>query len=147
MHDAGELINFLAPYPDHVVEIMLECRSILLKMLSPIIELQFDATAAVCDGFSYLPNAKGVFVNTAAYSDHATLIFGYGAGLNDPEGRLKGGGKQVRHIRLKSSEDLNDPYVIGLIQQASATATRHADEVVPEVIVKIYEGAKRRPKS
>jgi hypothetical protein len=147
MSDTAQLEEFLAPYPDHVVKTMLEGRTVLLEMLSPVVELQFDATSAVCDGFSYLPSVRGSFVNFAAYANHVTLVFGYGVGLSDPEGRLNGNGNQVRHIRLKDAQDLQDPYIVGLIQQASDAAVRPQGEVVPDLIVKVYEGPKRRPKT
>jgi hypothetical protein len=145
MSGTAQLEEFLIPYPEHVVQTMLEARTILLKMLSPVSELWFDATTAVCDGFAYVPTVKGTFVNTAAYSDHVTLIFGYGAFLSDPEKRLKGEGKQVRNYRLKSSQDLQDPYIIDLIRQAAANAPRPDGKIEPTLVVKIYEGPKRRP--
>ena len=140
-----ELDVFLAPYPDHVVQTMLESRAILLEMLSPVVELQIDATSAVCDGFAYVPNMRAAFVNTAAFANHVTLVFGYGSSLIDRENRLRGEGNQVRHIRLKSAADLRDPYITDLISQASATAIKPEAEVIPELIIKVYQGKKRRP--
>jgi len=140
------LTEFLSPYPPAVHDDMLAARSILKEMIGPASELVYDATSAVCDGFAYTADVNGLFVNLAAYSDHVTLVFAYGAVLNDPENRLKGGGKQVRHIRLAGPEDLRDPYLTGLIQQADANAPPAKVEGPPRLVVKSYDGPKRRPK-
>jgi hypothetical protein len=141
-----ELISFLQPYPREVQELVLEGREFLLDLLSPVSEFHYDATSAVCSAFGFSSGVRDIFINLAAYSKHVTLVFGYGAALDDPEGWLKGEGVQVRHIRLtKGMETLRDPYVLGLISQAAAHAKRAPEPFVPERIIKIYEGKKRRP--
>ncbi len=140
-----ELIGFLACYPDDVRDLVLSGRELLLERYSPVKEMHFDATTAVCAGISYIPKQSGVFVNFAAYPKHVALVFLNGASLVDPEARLKGEGRQVRHLRLESLEMLRDPYVLELIDQASANAIRTVDAVEHEIIVKVYAGPKRRP--
>lgn len=114
-------------------------------MLSPVSEIFYDANSAVCAGFVYTDSVRDSFVNFAVYSDHVTLIFQWGVNLGDPEGRLKGGGNQVRHIRLVGMETLKDPYVVGLIEQASDQAKRPNGPIKPQTIVKVMKGIKRRP--
>ena len=99
-------------------------RALLLQRLAPVVELHYDATSAVCAGFSYTGDLRGNFVNLAAYSNHVTLVFAWGSKLGDPERRLKGEGKQVRHMRLADLEALRDPYVLDLVRQASDAAPR-----------------------
>ena len=140
-----ELVEFLQPYPPEVQRLTLEARKILLEMLSPVVELVYDATNAVCDGFAYTEKMRDSFVNLAVYSDHVTLVFQWGVRLEDPEKRLKGGGNQVRHLRLEGAETLRDPYVVGLIEQAANNAPRPSTEVEPKTLVKVYAGPKRRP--
>jgi hypothetical protein len=139
------LVSFLAPYPRPVRELFLAGRSLLLDRLAPVVELHYDATSAVCAGFAYTGDLKGAFVNLAAYADHVTLVFAWGAKLSDAEHRLKGEGKQVRHMRLADLEALRDPYVLDLVRQASDAAPRPAGEVRHAIVVKVYEGPKRRP--
>jgi len=140
------LEQFLQPYPDDVQRTMLEGNAILREMLQPVNEMVYDATSAVGAGFSYTGDLKGLFVNLAAYSKHVTLVFGRGKFLDDPLKRLKGEGSQVRHVRLASVEDLRDPYISGLIRQASEAAPRPVGPVIPTVVVKVYNGPKRRPR-
>src|SRR5579862_1866766 len=101
-----ELVEFLAPYPEDVRNLCLEGRMVLLEMLAPVTELFYDATTAVCAGFTYTHKPADNFVNLAVYSDHVTLVFAWGARLSDPEGRLKGSGNQVRHLRLSGVDTL-----------------------------------------
>jgi hypothetical protein len=144
--EPADLRLFLAPYPPGVQKLFLAGRAYLLRRLRPVVELHYDATSAVCAGFAYTGDIKGNFVNLAAYADHVTLVFAWGAKLTDREGRLRGGGKQVRHMRLVGIETLRDPYVVDLIEQAAAGAPKPEGNIRPHIVVKIYEGAKRRPK-
>jgi hypothetical protein len=43
----------------------------------------------------------------------------YGADLPDPEGLLEGGGKLLRHVKIRSLEDLEQPALRNLIEEAS----------------------------
>jgi len=142
-----DLVTFLAPYPPSVRDVFLEGRALLLRRLQPVVELHYDATSAVCAGFAYTGDLKGNFVGLAAYADHVTLIFPWGVKLRDREGRLRGEGKQVRHVRLAGVETLRDPYVLQLVDQAAANAPRPESKVRHAIVVKVYEGAKRRPKA
>ena len=144
--DTPELEEFLLPYPAEIQKLALEARLRLHEIAGPASDLIYDATTAVCAGLGYTDNPRDCFVNIAIYSDHVTLIFAWGVRLVDPESRLKGGGKQVRHIRLSGIETLHDPYVVGLIDQAAATAVRPAGAVKPIKNVKVYNGPKRRPR-
>ena len=142
-----ELVTFLAPYPPEVRKLFLDGRSFLLRRLRPVVELHYDATTAVGAGFSYTGHLKGLFVNFAAFADHVTLVFMWGVKLKDREGRLRGEGNQVRHMRLAGMETLRDPYVLELIDQASANAPRPEGKVKHAIVVKVYKGPKRRPKA
>lgn len=144
--DASALVAFLAPYPAEVQELALHGRAFLWDMLQPVCEIFWDATNAVCSGFTYTGRTTDNFVNLAVYSDHVTLIFPWGVRLLDPEARLKGEGKQVRHIRMKGMATLEEPYILDLIRQAQAFAPRPSEPVQPETIVRVMAGPKRRPR-
>ncbi len=45
----------------------------------------------------------------AAHARHATIGFYYGLELPDPDGLLKGVGKRIRHVELRSIEDVRRP--------------------------------------
>jgi hypothetical protein len=140
------LIEFLAPYPPEVQELALQGRKRLLELVGPASEIFWDATQAVCAGFTYTAKVSDNFVNLAVYPKHVTLIFPNGARQQDPEARLGGEGSRVRHIRLASIDTLSDPYVVDQIEQAKAIAPRPATPIDYVVHVKVMNGPKRRPK-
>jgi hypothetical protein len=142
-----DLVSFLAPYPPEVQRLFLAGRELLLRRLRPVVELHYDATSAVGAGFAYTGDLRGLFVNLAAFADHVTLVFAWGVKLRDREGRLRGGGNQVRHMRLADLRMLRDPYVLDLVDQAAANAPRPDGKVKHAIVVKVYEGPKRRPKA
>jgi len=139
------LVEFLAPYPPEVQALTLAARLRLHELVGPASDLFFDATSAVCSGFSYTGEARDNFINLAVYAKHVTLIFPWGVRLADPERRLKGEGNQVRNLRLRGLTTLDDPYVVDLIRQAAEAAPRPAIPIEPLVYVKVYNGPKRRP--
>ena len=59
------------------------------------------------------------FCYIAPQSKHINLSFMYGAELDDPDGLLEGTGKLLRHIKIRSVDDLKVHAVRGLIEQAS----------------------------
>lgn len=140
-----ELIEFLTPYPANVQQLALDARLRLHELVGPASDLFFDATSAVCSGFSYTGLPKDNFINLAVYSAHVTLIFPFGARLDDPQKMLKGDGSRVRNIRLKGLETLSDPYVVGLVRQCVDSAVKPDLPIEPLKYVKVYQGPKRRP--
>lgn len=59
------------------------------------------------------------FCYIAPQKDHVNLGFMYGADLSDPERLLQGSGKNLRHIKVRSLEDLNRPAIRKLLEEAS----------------------------
>jgi hypothetical protein len=141
-----ELARFLAPYPPEVRRTMRDGRAILKARFPLATEMIYDATSAVGVGFAYTGDLKGLFVNLAAFSGHVTLVFAWGVKLKDPQGLLRGEGKQVRHLRLAGPADLVRPDVVALLGQAEANAPRPATPRAPGLVVKVYAGPKRRPR-
>ena len=133
----------------------------MLRLFSPINEIFYDAYSAVCIAVTPTGKERDSFVNLAVYSDHVTLVFQYGTSLADPEKRLKGGGKQVRHIRLAGIETLRDPYMVRLMKEAEAHVGKNlvadprthaglkdrAPVEEPTQTVKVMNGPKRRPQA
>jgi hypothetical protein len=50
-------------------------------------------------------------------------------------------------MRLADLRMLRDPYVLDLVDQAAANAPRPDGKVKHAIVVKVYEGPKRRPKA
>ena len=59
------------------------------------------------------------FCYIAPQMNYVNLGFMYGADLADPEGLLEGSGKLLRHVKIRSLEDLEQPALRNLIEEAS----------------------------
>ena len=62
------------------------------------------------------------FCGVFAYAKHISLEFGDGANLPDAYGFLEGKGKQRRHIKLTTIDDLNTRQVAHYVQLAYAAS-------------------------
>ncbi len=140
-----KLIEFLAPYPPAVQAATLAARLRLIEIIGPSNEIFWDATQAVCSGFCFTHNTSDNFINLAVYPKHVTLIFPWGARLEDPEGRLRGDGSRVRNLRLTEPGMLEDPYFLRLIEDSIAMAKRPPAPLELIQIVKVMRGPKKRP--
>lgn len=63
--------------------------------------------------------AKDPFCFYMVGKNHVTFGFHYGTSLDDPEKLLEGTGKNLRHVKLRSVEDLGRPELKRLVQTAS----------------------------
>jgi hypothetical protein len=59
------------------------------------------------------------FCYIAIFKAHINLGFYYGAELDDRAGMLEGTGALMRHIKVKSPEQLDDPSLRTLVEEAS----------------------------
>ncbi|MEM9299087.1 MAG: DUF1801 domain-containing protein [Bacteroidota bacterium] len=100
-----------------LVELFISVRNLVLHLAPDCIELAYD-THALTSVFSHSPKLSEAFCHLPVYKSHLNLGFNKGALLNDPEQRLKGTGKLIRHIPVSSIEDVENTYVKSLIKQA-----------------------------
>ncbi|MBI1332437.1 MAG: hypothetical protein GC165_06125 [Armatimonadetes bacterium] len=146
MHpEPREYLEFIACYSPELQALHRAARQRLLDLLPSVIELMFDATQAVTTGFSFTEKSRDHFIHLPMYGKGINLGFNHGAKLHDPEGRLIGTGSQVRHLKLRDLAVLDDPYVLDLIEQSMALAPKPDGEVEPKTVIRVMEGAKRRP--
>lgn len=140
-----ELFEFMAPYAPHILELMLAVRERVLEVAPQATEILYDATYTVVFAYSYTHSHVQGFIHISVFAKHVNLGFNYGIDLDDPEGRLRGDGSQVRHVQIKSLEDADDPYYLNLIRDAEKKGIRPEEPLEPIQIVKVMKGAKRRP--
>lgn len=70
--------------------------------------------------------SNGPFCYYAIANKHVTFGFLLGTSLNDPKGLLEGTGKNLRHIKLRQIEDLDQPGLKTLIKEAVKLNARSA---------------------
>lgn len=141
-----QLATFLAKYTP---EIATATQAVLAKMrarLPGAVEMVYDNYAALVIGFGATERPREAVFSIAVYPDHVTLVFIWGVGLFDPGKLLRGGGNQVRHIRLASPETLDDPAVQALMTEAIARSARPFDDTQPGRMVIRMIAPKQRPR-
>jgi hypothetical protein len=105
-----ELIRFLKRFDPAIRELALDARELVLRVLGPSNESILDVYALALNyGFSERMKDQAVYI--AVYTKHINLGFYWGARMDDPEGVLECGGKQLRHIKIKSRADLGTPLI------------------------------------
>ena len=141
-----QLEAFLAKYTP---EIAAETEAVLAKMrarLPGAVEMVYDNYAALVIGFGAEDRPREAVFSIAVYPNHVTLVFIWGVGLFDPGNLLRGGGNQVRHIRLAGPETLDDPAVQALMTEAIARSARPFDDTQPRRMVIRAIAPKQRPR-
>jgi len=131
-----QLLQYLAPYHPHVSSLMLALREIVLEEAPLAIE-SIAKGYALAVGFSYTGKPmKDGFCHIVAYSAYVNLGFNRGALLPDPDGALLGKGNSIRHITIRSHDDLNRPlvrrYLQAAIEQVGGPPTQPAPKHSPK---------------
>ena len=150
-----QLTNFLKPYDPEIRSLALKLRALVLEEMTPCYENIYDAYSAVAIGYGTSDRLRDGIFHLAVYSKHVNLGFNEGATLDDPKGILQGNGNQIRHITIKSVEDIKRPELRNYIRRARKKALADAGklgEPLPKKpvgvvsTVKAIYAKKRRPK-
>ncbi len=122
----AELIKFLKPYDPAIQKLALDLRRIVIDEFAPCYENIYDAYSAVAIGYGSSERFSDGLCHIAVYTRGVNLGFNDGAFLEDPEGELLGSGKRIRHLSLKSQEDLTRPEIRLFLRRALARAREDA---------------------
>ena len=150
----AQLIKFLKPYDRAIRDLALGLREVVLEEMGPCFENIYDAYSAVAMGYGTSDRMNDGIFHIAVYSNHVNLGFNWGASLADPDEILEGEGKQIRHIRIRTPEDLRRPEIREYVRRAITTTyedARKLGEVMPPrpkrvvSVVKAIYAKKRRP--
>jgi hypothetical protein len=144
---SAALREFLAAYDPAVARLYLEARKVVLEAASDANELIYDAYNAVTTAYSFTERLAEAFCHVAAYRAYVNLGFNRGARLPDPERILVGKGARIRHVRISSPADLENPAVRTLLRAAVAQGrdASHGATGQAKAIVKAVYAKKRRP--
>lgn len=148
------LAKFLKPYDREIQKLALQLRELVLEEMAPCFENIYDAYSAVAIGYGTSDRLRDGIFHIAVYSKHVNLGFNDGASLDDPKGILQGSGNQIRHITIKTPEDIKRPELRAYVRRARKKAFADARKLEPTpekpagVIstVKAIYPKKRRPK-
>jgi hypothetical protein len=140
----SQLESFIDRYPPAIGTLARAALAKLRKRLPGAVQLVYDNYNALVIGFGPSQRASEAILSLALYPHWINLFFLHGADLPDPGKLLKGGGKQVRSIRLAGASDLDQPPVRQLITEAVSRANPLPKQPTQLIIQSI--SAKQRPR-
>ncbi len=123
------LIKFLKPYDREIQKLALQVRALVLEEMAPCYENIYDAYSAVAIGYGTSDRLRDGIFHIAVYSKHVNLGFNDGASLADPQGILLGAGNQIRHLTIKTPDDLTRPEIRAYLKRARKFALAEAKKL------------------
>jgi len=151
----ADLVEFLKPYDRAIQKLALDLRKIVIEELAPCYENIYDAYSAVAIGYSSSERMSDGICHIAVYTRGVNLGFSHGTLLPDPDGDLVGTGKHIRHLSLKTKDDLQRPAIRLFLKRAIKLARDDARKLGETIeigtggavvsIVKAIYKRKRRP--
>jgi hypothetical protein len=115
---SSELDKIIAKQAPEMVKLVKAVLAKLRTRFPGAVELVYDKKRGMVVGFCPDERASNVINSIGVYSKWINLYFFEGDTLPDPEGLLKGDGHTVRHIRLNSADDLDQPAIKALMAEA-----------------------------
>jgi hypothetical protein len=118
-----QLDRFISKYAPSVAKEGRQALAKMRRLVPGAVELIYDNYNWLVVGFGPSERASEAVLSVVFAPRWITVCFLQNAlDLPDPEGLLRGGGKQIRNVRLESAKDLDKPAVRALIAAALETA-------------------------
>ena len=143
---ARQLAGFIARFTPEIASLARASVAKMRKRLPGALVLVYDNYNALAVGFGPSERASEALFSIAVFPRSVALCFLWGIRLKDPQRLLKGGGNQIRNIRLENASDLDKLGVKALMTQALATATKPIPSKGRSPIVIKSISAKQRPR-
>ncbi|USQ96409.1 DUF1801 domain-containing protein [Caulobacter sp. RL271] len=86
-----------------------------------------DVRELLHDGHPTACVEEAAFAYVDAFAAHASIGFYEGASLPDPAGLLEGGGKRMRHVKLRWGQPIDEAALAALIAAAHGDMRRRVD--------------------
>jgi uncharacterized protein DUF1801 len=138
-----ELQEALRRFEPGVQDLAAAARAVVLDIVGPCFELIFPIQRFVSMLYSTTEKQmKDNICLLVVYRGHVNLMFPRGVDLKDPRQLLEGSGKAMRHVKIRSLEDLERPGVRQLIEQAKK---RQGLGAPAEPLRRTVTSLKRRP--
>jgi hypothetical protein len=83
------------------------------------------------DALGYGPTDSGFdrIVYITVFEKHVNVGFFFGGFLSDPEGLLVGSGKRMRHIKIRSLQETENPAITSLLAQAWSDGLQRVEQL------------------
>ena len=117
MDDGFEEI--LARFDPEVSDLAMGARSLIEAVYPEVVEVPWPRQNVV--GYGVGPKKMSEhFCYIAFHKDHINLGFNQGVELSDPTALLEGPGKSLRHTKITTPQDLEQPALRTLLEAAAA---------------------------
>jgi len=110
--------EFLKPYDEKVQTICLYIRRLAKELLPETEEILFEGWKNFSYGTGESRATKDLIIYIAPFKDSVNLGFYHGTNLADKKKLLKGTGKLLRHLKLRSIKDYEIKEIKELITEA-----------------------------
>lgn len=140
------LVSFFKKYDPAIAR---QAKAVLVKMrrlLPGAVEMVYDNYLGLVIGFGPTEKPSQAVLSILLQPHWVTLCFFFGTRLMDPGKRLCGKGKLVRHVRLESADDVDEPEIEALIEQSKEIANPPFDPKQKSYLVIKFISAKQRPR-
>jgi hypothetical protein len=119
---AARLAGFVARYSPAVATRGRAALKTMRALYPGATQLVYDNYNALAIAFGPTDRAGDIVCSITLYPKWVSLFFTHGAGLPDPERRLRGSGSRIRHVVLERATTMNEPAVRRLIREVLAQA-------------------------
>lgn len=115
--DDSVFAEMTAESPEPVRDLAFACRNLIYEALPETVEVVWprQRTAGYGTGPKKMTEQ---FCWLAPYTKHVVFGFYYGTELPDPEGLLEGTGNPMRHVKVRTPADLDNPALRRLVEIA-----------------------------
>jgi hypothetical protein len=116
--DSSVFEEIVADAPKEIRELALACRELIFEVLPQTVEVVWprQRTAGYGTGPKKMTEQ---FCWLAPYDKHVVFGFYYGTELPVPEGLLEGSGLLMRHVKIRTRADLENPALRRLVEAAT----------------------------
>ena len=112
-----DFLGPLAQKAPSLQELYSHTRNAVLSVYPESNELLYH-THALSSVYSVSSKLKHAFCHIPIYTDHLNLGFNAGTELEDPDKILVGTGARIRHVPIRTPEDLKEPAITAMLERA-----------------------------
>jgi hypothetical protein len=112
--------DFLANFSPEVRNISYQLRSLVMKLAPDASEIVYTGWGNI--QYYFASKTKSHFCAINPLKDRVDFFFLRATDLQDPAGLLEGTGKKLRHVKVKTLSQVNNPDLIELIMAAADLA-------------------------
>lgn len=113
-----EYLEILSKADPQIQELANRTRSLVHEIMPDVTEVVWTKQNIISFGVGPKKMSEH-FCYIGIFKAHINLGFYYGADLQDPHHLLEGTGKLMRHIKITSTQQIDDPSLQALVQSAS----------------------------